>query len=158
MGLVDSGGLIHFPAWFESKRADLPYNVTMSDDIVALAKLAVRQANLINLLSLQLADQACLIEPKLERCPKCHVEPITVEHLLLKVKLCDRCAAESIVKSGRNYVDAYIANPDDPLNVARASMMNENEWVDLPDAEKVRRLVDYVKIIKELEVTRDRMH
>lgn len=158
MGLVDSGGLIHFLAWFESKRADLQYNVTMSDDIVALAKLAVRQATLINLLSLQLADQACLIMPALKRCSKCQLEPITVEHVHLKIQVCDRCAAESIVKSGRSYVDAYIDNPDDPLNTARASLMNENDWVDLPDAEKVRRVVDYVKIIKELEVTQDRMH
>ncbi len=35
--------------------------------------------------------------------------------------------------------------------------MNENDWIDVPDADKKRRIVDYVKIIKELEVTRDRM-
>jgi hypothetical protein len=130
----------------------------MSDDIVALAKLAVRQASMINLLAMQLADQACLIEPHLARCEKCSLEPVTVEHVHVKVRLCDRCAAESIVRSGRAYVDGYMANPDDPLNDIRSSLMNENDWVDLPDADRVRRVVDYVKIIKQLEVALDRVH
>lgn len=147
-----------FSAWFESKRADPRYNVYMSsDEIVALAKLAARQAMLINLISLQLADQACMIEPHLPRCSKCQREPVTVEHKHLKVQVCDRCAAESIVVSGRAYVDGYLANPDDPLNDVRSSLMNENDWVDLPDADKIRRIVDYVKGIKELEATPDRI-
>lgn len=131
----------------------------MSDsDIVALAKLAARQAQTIALITLQLADQACVIEPHLPRCGKCNTDPCTVEHRHLKLKLCDRCAAESIVKAGRNYVDGYIANPNDPLNDVRGSLMNENDWLDLPDADKVRRIVDYVRIIKELDVTPDRTH
>lgn len=129
--------------------------MSSSDEIVALAKLVVRQSSLINLLSMQLADQACLLETALDRCAKCKAEPATVEHVHLKIAMCDRCAAESIVKSGRTYVDAYIADPEDPLNVARESLMNEHEWVDVEDAEKVRRITDYVKIIKELEVTPD---
>ena len=129
----------------------------MSDDVVALAKLVVRQSALINLMSLQLSDQACVIRDTIPRCEKCHVEPSTVKHVHVGLQLCDRCAAESIVKAGRSYVDAYIADPDDPLNVARQSLMTESDWVDLPDADKVRRIVDYVKIIKELEVTHERI-
>ena len=129
----------------------------MSDDIVVLAKIAVRQANLINLISMQLADQACLLLPTLHKCNKCQNEPATVEHIDLKIQLCERCAAETIVSSGRSYVDGYIANPDDPINDARYSLMNEDHWVDLPDADKIRRLVIYVNVIKELEVTNDRL-
>lgn len=147
-----------FRAWFESKRADARYNVNVADDeIVALAKLAARQAKLIELISLQLADQACLIEPHLPKCSKCNELPVTVEHRFLHVKVCDRCAAESIVTSGRAYVDGYLANPDDPLNDVRGSLMNENDWVDVADADKIRRIIDYVKIIKERELTPDRV-
>lgn len=127
------------------------------DDIVALAKLAARQARLLELISLQLADQACLLEPHLPKCSKCSEFPVTVEHIHLKVRVCDRCAAESIVTAGRAYVDGYLANPDDPLNEVRGSLMNENDWVDIPDADKIRRIIDYVKIIKERELTMDRL-
>lgn len=163
VGLVDPVGLIRLRAWFKSKRADrenhvtMQYNVTMSDDIVALAKVAVRQATLINMLSLQLADQACLLETQLKRCSRCQLGAVTVEHTYLKIQACDRCAAEVIVKSGRAYIDGYAADPDDPLNLARMTLMNERDWVDVADADKVRRVVDYVKIIKELEVNPDRM-
>ena len=123
----------------------------MSDELVALAKLVARQAYVLNLASLQLADQAVLIEKSLPRCEKCQELPCTVEHRHLHVKLCDRCAAESIFTSSRAYVDGYLANPEDPLNDVRQSLMDENDWLDMPDAEKVRRVVDYARIIKELE-------
>lgn len=148
-----------FRAWFESKQADAQYNVPMSsDDIVALAKLAARQAQTISLISLQLADQACLIEPHLPKCSKCEREACTVEHVHLKLRLCDRCAAESIVKAGRAYVDGYLVDPKDPMNDVRGSLMNENDWVDLPDADKIRRVTDYVHIIKQLDVGADGVH
>ena len=142
-------------AAYDENWVRIRYYVTMSDDVVALAKLVVRQSALINLMSLQLADQACLIRDTISRCEKCRSEPSTVRHVHVGLHLCDRCAAESIVKSGRAYVDSYIADPEDPLNVVRSSLMNENDWVDMPDADKVRRIADYVKIIKELEVTPD---
>lgn len=130
----------------------------MSDDLVALAKIVVRQGTMINLIAAQLADQAALIVPHLEPCRKCKEEPVTIVHVRMEeLRLCDRCAAESIVKSARAYVDGYIENPEDPLNTMRASLMNENEWVDTADAQRIRKLVDYVKIVKELEVSPDRI-
>lgn len=129
-----------------------------SDEIVALARLVARQAYILNLTSLQLADQACLLEPRLERCEKCKAEPVTVTHRHLNVRVCDRCAAESIVKSARAYVDGYLANPDDPLNDVRQSLMDENDWLDVHDADKIRRVCDYAKIVKELDVNPDRIH
>lgn len=130
----------------------------MSDEIAVLAKLAIRQAQIINLLALQLADQACLLVPHLQRCGKCNVEPVTVEHVHTKVRLCDRCWAELIVNSSRAYINSYVQDPNDPLNDVRTSSTNENDWVNLPDADKIRRMIDYVKIIKESEITQDRMH
>lgn len=130
----------------------------MSDEIISLAKLVARQAYILNLTSLQLADQACLLEPRLERCEKCKAEPATVMHRHLNIRVCDRCAAEAIVKSARTYVDGYLANPQDPINDVRQSLMDENDWHDLADADKIRRVRDYTKIVKELDVNPDRIH
>lgn len=124
----------------------------MSDEIVALAKLAARQAHIINLLSMQLADQACLLSLGLKPCSKCAVEPTTVEHVHMKLSLCDRCAAEAIVASGRTYVDSSVNDGNDPLNDVRSSLMNDGDWLDVPDADRIRRLMDYVKIIKQLDI------
>ena len=128
------------------------------EELVALAKLIARHSTLINLVSLQLADQACALVPCLARCGRCDSDPITVEHRHTGIQACDRCAAEMIVASGRTYVDAYVANPDDPLNEARYSLMNEDNWVDLPDAQKIRRIVDYVRIIKQSEAPEGGLH
>ncbi len=43
-------------------------------------------------------------------------------------------------------------DPGDPLNAVRSSLMNEQDWVDRPDAEKIRRVLDFVRVIKEFEV------
>lgn len=130
----------------------------VEDELTAIAKLLIRHGTLINLISLQLRDQACILVPQLERCGRCDKDPITVEHRFMGLQACDRCAAELIVRSGRNYVDAYIENPDDPLNEARASLMNEDDWVDLPNAEKVRRIADYVRIISLAEAVPGEHH
>ncbi len=68
------------------------------DEIVAIVKLLQRQATLLNLISLQLGDQACMLIPTLEVCGRCDRDPITVEHRLMGLQTCDRCAAELIVK------------------------------------------------------------
>ena len=127
------------------------------EELVAIAKLVARQSRLINLASLQLADNACFIETLLAHCGKCNSRLATVEHSI-GCKLCDRCASETIVRSGRNFVDGYINDPKDPLNAARSSLMDENAWVDLPNAERIRRLDDYVRIIKELELAPEQVH
>lgn len=124
----------------------------MSSDLTTLTKLIVRQSTLINLISAQLAEQACLLEQTLTRCSceDCE-EPATVEHHLMDTKVCDRHAATIIVKSKRAYVDSCIADPEDPLNTMKLSLMNENNWTDLQNADKIRKLLNYVKIINELD-------
>lgn len=101
------------------------------DDIVAtLTKVAARQSNLINLIAAQIADMACLIEPLLPKCVWCNTQPTTVVRSKRNTpasKVCDRCAAESI-SSGTTTID---------------------DWPDLDDAKLVRRLANYVEIIKE---------
>jgi hypothetical protein len=123
----------------------------MSDELIALAKLVAHQAYVLNFAVLQLADQAVLIERLLLRCEKCQELPCTVEHRYVHVKFCDRCAAESIVNSGRAYVNGYAADPRDPFNDVRSSLMIENDWIDILDAEKVRHVVDYANSIKEFK-------
>jgi hypothetical protein len=134
----------------------------MADDVIdALTKLVIKHERSIDLLSLHLAKQACLLYSRLERCVRCKT-PASVEHVYVKIKLCDRCAAEAIVRSGRTFVEGYINDPNDPFNDVRSSLMNELCWSDIDEADKVRDLIEYVRIIKQFEdertLSEDRIH
>jgi hypothetical protein len=59
--------------------------------------------------------------------------------------MCDRHAAETIVKSGR----LFNIDENDSLNPVRATLLREEDWEDLEDAERIRRTEDYVAIIKD---------
>lgn len=117
-------------------------------DLIALAKLAARQAHLINLMLGQLADQACLLSTHLEKCQRCKDKPTTVVHNHINVRACDRCAAECVVTSAKEFVKAFHERPDDPFNVVRSSVMNEELWSDLPEASRIRRLSSFVEELK----------
>ena len=114
----------------------------MSEDVKSLAKLAIRQATLISVMSSHLADQACLLASMLKKCQRCYKRPITVSHEK-NGEACDRCAAEATT----DIHDLISPNSEpglDKLNVAAG-------WIDIQDAEKIRRLDDYVSLVKELD-------
>ena len=119
----------------------------MSDDLTTLFKLTVKNTNIINLLALQLADSACLLVPALPKCTRCADEPVTVEHSDLHIRLCDRCAAETIVAASRQ----AIASTQHDVG-AFVTLATEGAWVDVEDAEKIRRVTDYVRLVKMLDV------
>lgn len=102
------------------------------DDVVALAKMVVKQAVLLNAAIQQLGDQAVVVEASLERCLRCDLAPATVQHLGFHA--CDRCAAELIV----------MGEP-------------EEQWIDLQDAVRTRRVVDYVHALRSSEA-QDMVH
>ncbi len=111
--------------------------LTPEQEIIELAKLIVRQSRLISAISLQLADQACLLKSALEVCSHCNLNPCTVEHMSIqKLKCCDKCAAEITIDS----------------------KSLTSVWFDITDADKIRRLLDYVSIIKELDVDKSMIH
>ncbi len=109
----------------------------MSDDIVALVRFVLSQARLVDILFLQLADQACVLESLFVRCDECHRDPVTVEHPRSGGRFCDSCAARLIVASGE-----HIRDPEPAFA----------GWIDVPEADRIRRMSDYTKIIKQLDV------
>jgi len=113
-----------------------------------LIKLVYRHQALLNAVALNLSDQACLLSTTLKTC-KCQQEPVTVSFVLNpETELCDRCVAELIVTAKKLICDPSIASATSNIHPL---MMDENSWVDLPNAEIVRRLTSYVKLVHSLE-------
>ncbi len=132
--------------------------MTMTIDPDELIKVISSHSYQIRLLSLQLADQASLIEPYVPKCMTCQKRPASVEHAKLGVRCCDRCTAEAIVKAGHAYVNMCLIDPENPFVKVLATMMDEGAWRDVDDAEKIRRITEFVSVIKETDVTKDRVH
>ena len=115
-----------------------------SDDVLDLLLVYDKALQLI---TLQVSDQACLLQTCLEHCVKCDSAIATVEHCDLHVKMCDRCAAESIVSQGRTFVNNVVSHANDGLNDVRATLMREKDWHDVPNASRIRTLNSYVQQI-----------
>jgi hypothetical protein len=86
-------------------------------------------------------DLTRLVEPMLEKCARvgCN-DAATVKHATLGVKHCDHCAAVVIVKARQN-----LGEPDG-FDEFRWSIMNEDNWVDVPNAEAIRRMREHLDI------------
>lgn len=71
--------------------------------------------------------------------------------------MCDYCAAETIVKSTYAYINATFSDQNDQEQLMLL-LMNENNWTDVHDADKIRRVCDYVRYVRKLEIGNDRIH
>ena len=96
------------------------------EDHAKLINIIERHQRMIELISIALADHACMMKPLLIKCP-CG-EPLTMFHAE-HGSFCDSCAARNIVE-GKSL---------------------ENEWIDNDDATRVRHLVEYVSMIEQFE-------
>ena len=120
-----------------------------TDKLIALLLKAVdrheRMLGLVTNLAVVVADHAQLVERTLERCActGC-TDAVTVRHAFLGLKCCDACAARLIIKASQNIT----SDANDELNLTRTAVANEGCWIDLPDAAQVRRLQDYLAIVK----------
>jgi hypothetical protein len=112
---------------------------------VALAKLVMRHERLINALSDGFFDVVKLLIPQVERCNagECSV-PATVRHKRLNVAMCDHHCAAAIVNAEKNLIKSQ---PRDTLNSIRGTLMKEEDWDDVPNAESIRRLTDYLGLV-----------
>lgn len=136
-------------------RVTIPF-MAGDEDIRALARLALRQKALLELSFDIISDLIVLTVPNLERCHhNACKEPATVKHVDLNINMCDAHAAATIVHAKTNIKNVE----SDMLDFAQQSLAqntclaNEDTWIDLPNAERVRRLKDYVDfIIKNDEV------
>lgn len=123
----------------------------LDDDILNIAKIVISQSKILNLLTIQLAEQSYLIKFQLPQCQHCGNSPITVEHIKLKIQVCDRCAARIIVKTRNDSeqkvkFDNLVMDENKLGNLDKLGDEDSN-WVDLPIADKIRLLVDYLDII-----------
>lgn len=108
----------------------------MSKDLKSLSNLIKEQSYILSLTALYLSDHAVMIQNMIKKCENCLSESATVEHKMSKYKFCDHCAAKNIVLESNNHEQ-------------------ENTWIDIDNADKIRRLSEYVKIIKRLDVSND---
>ena len=111
-----------------------------------MMKTLFRHERAIDIMAQILADHACLIDARVTTCSKlgCN-EQATVRHVDIDVKMCDVHAAESIVYARKNIK----ADLNDPFNLVRTRLADEECWVDDAEAVRIRRLKDYVEIIRE---------
>lgn len=110
-------------------------------EIDAILKLVVRNATLVNVLAQGFAEHAELLLQTRDRCccTGCR-EAVTVRHMTLGLRCCDRCAARLIVKAKRHVgVDSNL-----DMNLLRGLVMQEDAWVDIPGAIGIRRAQDLV--------------
>jgi hypothetical protein len=100
-----------------------------------MAKAILRNATLINLLLNAASDHARIIMGVVPRCGMECSSPATISHPKLPVQYCDRHAAEIIVKASKGLTAQELSREDD--------------WLDLPNAEHIRRLDDHVTELKK---------
>jgi hypothetical protein len=114
-------------------------------EISLLIRMALKSDREIGSIFGVINDFACLIEEHLERCAGTDCKnPATVRLSTYGVRMCDACAAKSIVKARRNLL---ISLPDDPINPMRRKVGDDCAWYDLPNAVRIRRLVEYVSMM-----------
>jgi hypothetical protein len=116
-----------------------------SEHVKLLLNTAIKHTRELSTAFGVIGDFACLIEENLPRCfhPGCR-HPATVKHPAIGTPMCDECAARTIVNAA-----ASLNLPDDmgALRDAIKSVSDEQSWIDLPNATRIRRLVDYVSML-----------
>lgn len=115
------------------------------DEIQALAKIALRHKTLLELSFEIIKDLASMLVPQFEKCAthKCN-EPATVRQVDMDIRVCDAHAARAICRA-QDHVRNSINS--DGLDLLRVHLANEELWVDIPDATRIRRLKDYVDAV-----------
>jgi hypothetical protein len=116
-----------------------------SEEIAKMLKLLVNNTRSIDAIFGVINDYACLIEVQLPRCV--HIgcdQAATVRHASLKVDMCDAHAAVVITKAIKNVT----LDCNDQLDFFRALVANEELWLDMPNAVRIRRLTDYVSMLQ----------
>ena len=124
------------------------FRMLTPEQYALLLKMTLRHENHIDALFGVVNDFACIIEHSLERCGRNHCKrAATVEQVDFGIKMCDLCAATAMVRARdnikRNLTDSLA------MQSLRVAIMSEDSWRDLPNAERIRRLSDYVGIINK---------
>lgn len=134
----------------------MQYDLRMTpEQLLVFARLVVKHDATIQALAQNAADTSVLLEELLKRCSRCEAAPCTVyNEQLPEYLMCDHCAAELAVKSSKQFT----ADLEDPVNLLRGSLMREDDWRDLPNADKIRRVMDYVNVLRALDGQQPTVH
>lgn len=121
-----------------------------------LIKVVLKHERLIEALAKASHDVTKLMSRMLARClnPKCG-RPATMHHKLHHGNImCDRCCAEVIVNSKKCIADTEFMNEiGAELREKYMCDADETQWEDITDAESIRRIMEYIDIVKSLQET-----
>lgn len=118
-----------------------------SDDISMLAKHLLEHKTLISVLFGVSNDFVRLIEHALDHCSHegCHC-PATVRHADMGIKFCDYHAATAVVNAQKHLSNNTTSEP-----ILMTRFIEDDCWLDLPNAEQIRRVVAYVNELRKNE-------
>lgn len=119
-------------------------------ELEAIAKLVLRQQRLMGVMSEMLVDATVIGISCVEKCGRCSSRPVTVRHETTGMSACDRCASEMIVLASRNFIEACIASDVSSTSGDPSyweSLMSDDSWVDVENADRIRRVHEFCGII-----------
>lgn len=129
----------------------------MADTHETLAALVVKHDRRINATANLLADLSAIITAGSLKCTLCEEAPATVKHALsAETMACDACAAREVIGASKRLNEEFVRTP---LVVFRGTdAKNDLAWIDLPNAVELRRVVEYVRLIREGFAPQDPPH
>lgn len=123
--------------------------------LATLTRLSIKHERAINAIAEGLYDVASLLSPLITRCDTVDCNNgATVRHNVLGIKFCDYHCACTIVNA-KNETGEVV------FNNIRNSIKNEENWIEIENAESVRHITDYLKLTKDLQrdiITSTRLH
>lgn len=93
-----------------------------------------------------------LLGKLLKKCAGIACDRLAIfQHTYTEISMCERCAAETIVKAGRK---RCASDADDSLNPVRESLMNEEHWTPLEEHESITKIQEYIDAIALVDAQR----
>jgi hypothetical protein len=117
------------------------------DVLAVLAKTLLKHNTSIQSLATLLGDTVHAVVAGLRPCesPGC-TRPATVVHRTLGTAYCDHHVATTIVSVKKIWDEMTVG--------LRKDILNEDLWEDVPHAESIRHVMEYVDLTKEAEARR----
>jgi len=116
--------------------------------LLAAIKLVAKHEAVLTSLSQVLIHVIRVVFPDIRKCEHSTCDkPATVKHQYLNVTFCDHHTAKAIVNAAHNFINA---DKLDTMNDVRSTIMREDDWVDVENAESIRSLETYVEMIKSV--------
>lgn len=118
------------------------------DTLTTLLKTVIKHEQMLSIILGAVTDHACMLENGLKRCMSegCK-EPMTVRHVAFGLCVCDHHAARAMTLAKSLLTD----DVTDVHNAVRRSIMHEDSWHDVEDAERIRKIREFILVVKQRE-------